>query len=199
MELVFIRHALPVRVEQTEGPVDPPLAPAGWKQAEAVGEWLRSEPLHGLIASPSRRARETAAPLAEALGVDPVVDDELAEYDAGATSYVPMEELRALGDERWEAVTRGEFHTPDVDPVAFRKRVVNRLEEIVADHPGQTLVLFTNAGIINAYVGHILNQEPPLWFGPAYASISRVAAARDGRRGVISLNETGHVRHLLGL
>jgi broad specificity phosphatase PhoE len=148
MELVFVRHGLPLRVEQTDGPVDPPLAPAGWKQAEAVGEWLRRETLHGLIASPSRRARETAAPLAEALGVEPVVDDELAEYDAEATSYVPMEELRALRDERWEAVLRGDFHLPDVDPVAFRKRIVTRLEEIVAEHPGQTLVVFTNAGVI---------------------------------------------------
>ena len=36
-----------------------------------------------------------------------------------------------------------------------------------------------------------------LWFAPAYASLSRIGAARDGRRGVISLNETGHVRDLL--
>ncbi len=75
---------------------------------------------------------------------------------------------------------------------------MGRIEEIVAAHPGQRLVVFTNAGVVNAYVGHILAQEPPLWFGPAYASITGVGAARDGRRGVISLNETGHVRDLLG-
>jgi broad specificity phosphatase PhoE len=198
MELVFVRHALPVRLEQTEGPADPPLAPAGRKQAEAVAEWLCGEELHAVIASPSRRAQETAAPLAAALGVEPVVDGDLAEFDAEASSYVPMEELRELGDERWQAIARGDFHTPGVDPVAFRRRIVTRIEEIVAGHPGQRLAVFTNAGIINAYVGHVLAQEPPLWFGPAYASITRVGAARDGRRGVISLNETGHVRHLLG-
>ena len=126
-----------------------------------------------------------------------MVDHDLAEFDVDATSYVPFEELRALGDERWQAIARGEFHTPDVDPVAFRRRIVSRIEEIVAAHPGQRLVVFSNAGVICAYTGHILNQTPPLWFGPGYASITRVGAARDGRRGVISLNETAHVRALL--
>lgn len=197
MDLLFIRHARPERVDTSEGPADPPLAPAGHEQARAVAEWLTGEELHGVIASPSLRARETAIPLAETLGAQVVVDEELAEFDAGASHYVPYDELKALGDERWEALKRGEFYVPDVDPVAFRRRVVDRIEEIIAANPGKRLAIFTNAGIINAYVGHILNQEPPLWFGPAFASITRVAAARDGRRGVLSLNETGHVRDLL--
>lgn len=197
MELVFVRHALPLAVEEPDGPADPPLAPLGREQARRVGEWLSGEELHGIITSPSARACQTAAPLAELLGLKPVVDPELAEFDAGATSYVPFEELRRRGDERWEAIARGEFHTPDVDPVEFRRRIVARIEQIVAAHPGQRVALFTNAGIINAYVGHILAQEPPLWFGPGYTSITRIGAARDGRRGVISLNETGHLRDLL--
>jgi hypothetical protein len=59
-------------------------------------------------------------------------------------------------------------------------------------------VVSTNAGIINAYVGEILGQKRSLWFNPGYASITRVAASRDGKRGILSLNETGHVRDLLG-
>lgn len=197
MELVFIRHGLPLRVERPEGPADPPLAPAGWEQARRVAEFLAEEKVDGLVASPSRRARETAAPLAERLGVDPVVDAGLAEYDQGTASYVPVEELRKLGDERWRALARGELPLPEVDPVAFRHRIVDAVEAIVRSHPSQRLAVFTHAGVINAYTGHILAQEPPLWFAPAYTSISRVGAARDGRRGVISLNETGHVRDLL--
>lgn len=197
MELIFVRHALPLRVERADGPADPPLAPAGREQARRVAEWLSQETLDGIIASPSRRARETAAPLAATLGFHPMIDPDLAEFDEGAASYVPFEELRKLGDERWQAIARGQFHLPDVDPVAFRRKIVDRIEDIVRAHPGQRLAVFTNAGVINAYVGHVLDQAPPLWFGPAYASISRVGAARDGRRGVISLNETGHVRDVL--
>ena len=43
----------------------------------------------------------------------------------------------------------------------------------------------------------MLAQEKTIWFPPAYCSLTRIAASRDGRRGVISLNETGHVRDLL--
>jgi broad specificity phosphatase PhoE len=201
MELLLIRHALPLRVDAADaGPADPGLAPQGWEQARALADWLKAEELHGIIAGPSRRARETAQPLAVSLGLEPVVDGALAEFDAAAASYVPLEELRALGDDRWQAVVRGDFYTPDVDPVAFRERIVARLEEIVAAHPGQRLAVFTNAGIICAYTGHVLHQppSPPLWFGPGYTSISRVGAARDGRRGIISLNETAHIRDLRG-
>ena len=59
-------------------------------------------------------------------------------------------------------------------------------------------MLFTHAGACNAYLGHVLGQTRAIWFAPAYCSLSRVGAARDGRRGVVSLNETGHVRDLLG-
>jgi len=200
MELLLIRHGLPERAEGLAGPADPPLSSLGWEQARAVADYLKGEEVDGIIAGPSRRARETAMPLAGATGLDVVVDDELAEYDVGATSYVPPEQLRAAGDPRWEAIARGEFHTPEVDPVAFRARIVARIEDIVAANPGRTLAVFTNAGIVCGYTGHILGQTPtkPLWFAPAYASITRVGAARDGRRGVISLNETGHVCELLG-
>ena len=36
--------------------------------------------------------------------------------------------------------------------------------------------------------------ERPLWFEPAYASISRVAASRTGVRSIVSVNETAHLR-----
>ena len=58
-------------------------------------------------------------------------------------------------------------------------------------------MLFSHAGAINAATGAVLGQERTIWFAPDYCSISRIAAARDGRRGIVSLNETGHVRDLL--
>jgi hypothetical protein len=36
-----------------------------------------------------------------------------------------------------------------------------------------------------------------VFFDPTYASITRVLAARSGRRGVGSLNETGHLRGMV--
>ena len=36
MELLVIRHALPVRIEGVDGPADPPLSDLGLRQAEAL-------------------------------------------------------------------------------------------------------------------------------------------------------------------
>lgn len=199
MELVLVRHALPVRIDATPDgrPADPGLAERGQEQAARVLEALRHDHVAALLSSPAARARETAAPLVEALGLPLVIEPGIAEFDAGDPSYVPVEELRAANDPRWQALVRGDLMTASVDPVAFRNRVVAAVEAIVSRHPGQRVVLFTHSGTINAYCGHVLGQQRALWFAPDYASVSRIGAARDGRRGVVSLKETTHVRDLL--
>jgi len=199
VEIVLVRHALPVRIDATEdgSPADPGLAPVGRTQAERVVGALRLDDVATLYTSPAARARETAAPLAAALGLEPVVEPGIAEFDSADASYVPVEELKAAGDPRWQALARGDLYSAGVDPVAFRARVVAAVEAIAARHPGGRAVLFTHSGACNAYLGDVLGQQRALWFAPAYCSVSRVAVARDGRRGVVSLNETAHVRDLL--
>ena len=199
MELVLVRHALPVRIDATPdgAPADPELAERGHEQARRLVAALAADEVTALYSSPSRRARATAAPLEQALGMTAEVEDGLAEFDSSDTSYVPVEELKAAGDPRWTALVHGDLYSHDVDPVAFRARVVDAVERIAARHPGGRAVLLTHAGAINAAAGAVLGQERTIWFAPDYCSISRLAAARDGRRGLVSLNETGHVRDLL--
>src|ERR687898_735184 len=117
MEMLLVRHARPLRAESIDGPADPGLSPLGRRQADALAAWLAPEAIDAIYTSPLRRALETAAPLAIALGVDPVPEPALAEYDADAMAYIPIEELKAAGDPRWMAL-------PD-DIAGFQGRVVN--------------------------------------------------------------------------
>ena len=199
MELVLVRHALPVRIDATPdgAPADPGLADRGREQAQRVVAALAGDEVSAVYTSPARRARETAGPLSAALGVEPGVEPGIAEFDNADSSYVPVEELKAAGDPRWEMLARGDLYSVGVDPVAFRARVVATLQAVAARHPGGRAVLFTHAGALNAAAGDVLQQERAIWFAPAYCSITRIAYARDGRRGLVSLNETGHVRDLL--
>jgi broad specificity phosphatase PhoE len=199
MEIVLVRHALPVRIDSTPdgGPADPGLSDRGHEQARRLAQALRGDDISALYTSPSLRARQTAAPVEQALGLTAVVEPGIAEFDSADSSYVPVEELKAAGDPRWHALMRGDLYSRGVDPAQFRQRVVEAVERIVALHPGGRAVLFSHAGAINAAAGHVLGQERTIWFPPAYCSITRIGAARDGRRGVVSLNETGHVRDLL--
>jgi broad specificity phosphatase PhoE len=205
MELIFIRHALPVSIDrpaqECAPAANPGLSTTGRIQAVRLAEFLTSEPVEAVYASPTRRAIETAAPLAESSGVPTVIDAGLAEWDVTSPSYIPVEDMKELGDPRWEALRRGVFYDDSADPGAFRRRVVTCVESILQHHGDELVALFTHAGTINAYAGHVLGQENPFWMplprSPGYCSITRMLACNDGSRRVLSLNETGHVRDLL--
>ena len=190
MELLLIRHALPVRVDEgsIDGPADPALSDLGRAQARALTGWLDFEHVDALWCSPMRRARETAAPVAEQLGLDVIVHDGLAEFDRDAPSYIPIEELKAAGDPRWNEVPE--------QPEHFRAVVVDAIEGIVAAHRGHRVAVVCHGGVINAYAAHVLGLDDPLFFLPTYTSINRVFAASTGERSIGSLNESGHLRGL---
>jgi 2,3-bisphosphoglycerate-dependent phosphoglycerate mutase len=190
MELLLIRHALPVRIDEGvfDGPADPMLAPTGHAQATALAEWLADEEIDAIWCSPMRRARETAAPLSERLGLPITVDEGIAEYDRESLSYIPVEELKAANDPRW-------YQVPE-QPEHFRGVVVEAVERIVAAHPRQRVAVVCHGGVINVYTGHVLGIDDPLFFLPAYTSISRVLAASTGERSIVTLNEAAHLRNL---
>lgn len=193
MELLLIRHALPVR-HASAGGADPALAEQGVAQAERLAEYLSTEAIDAVYASPMRRAMETAAPLAARFGLDVMASDGLAEWDRNADEYVPVEDLRASGDPRWQAMLAGEWIS-DEDPVAFGARVVDAVEVIIAAHPGQVVAAVCHGGVVNAYLAHLLGRsEAGAFFAPDYTSIHRIAASRRGHRAILTLNETGHLR-----
>jgi len=57
MELILIRHGLPVRSAETS---DPPLSDEGHEQARRAASWLAGERIGAVYASPMLRAVQTA-------------------------------------------------------------------------------------------------------------------------------------------
>ncbi len=197
MQLILIRHALPVRMEVTEGTADPHLDPRGHAQAKLLAEYLAIEEIDALYVSPMLRARETAQPLADALGIDPIVDDDVAENDRKGQFYAPVEELKAAGDPRWrDGMTAAEW-SPDHEPLDdFHNRVMAGLGRIIDRHPSQTVAVVCHGGVICRYTSTILGHpwEEIGFFMPHYTSITRIDASRDGHRMIVTLNETSHLR-----
>ncbi len=194
---MLVRHALPELVREGDGPADPPLTALGERQAERLVDAVGTD-VAGLYVSPMARARGTAAPLAVALGVEPVVVADLREYDADAARYVPVHEMARLDPAAWERVLAG-LLPADVDVPRFTARVAAAFERIVAAHPGRsTAVVVAHAGVINTWLAHVLGIGRPLAFPLDYVGITRVLAGRDGRRAVRTVNEIAHVATLLG-
>jgi 2,3-bisphosphoglycerate-dependent phosphoglycerate mutase len=195
VELIIVRHGLPVRVQRESGAADPDLAPEGHEQARRLANYLITEEIHAIYASPLARAQQTAAPLADLLGTAPEVIDAIAEFDRHSSEYVPLEELKAANDPRWHALMAGEWEDHGESPEEFRTRVVDAFEELVDRHSSQRVVAVCHGGVINQYVAHILGISTTVgFFYPAYTSIHRVSASRNGVRSLMSLNETAHLR-----
>ena len=195
VELLLIRHGLPVRRELRAGIADPELSVAGHQQAKFLAEYLSSEKINALYSSPQRRALQTAEPIAVDKGLPITVVDDVAEWDRNASFYIPTEELKAANDPRWQAMVRGEWTAEDDTVEGFRARVVTALEALIAVHQGERIAVLSHGGVINAYLAHVLGLPISKgFFYPNYTSIHRVMASQRGHRALITLNETTHLR-----
>jgi 2,3-bisphosphoglycerate-dependent phosphoglycerate mutase len=207
VQFVLVRHALPERIQPSDGVdadrpgghADPSLTAQGREQARRLVHALAADSVAGLYTSPLARARETAAPLAAALGREPTVVADLREYDADSAHYVPVHDMPRLDPAGWERLRAGLLpESLDVD--AFARRVGAAFEEIAAAHPGrETAVVVAHAGVVNTWLAHLLGLERPLVFPLDYAGITRVIAGRNGRRAVRTVNEIAHVADLLAV
>ncbi len=177
------------------GAADPELSEAGLAQAQHLAAYLAEESLDAVYASPLRRAMQTAEPVAATRALPIGVEDNVAEWDRHSNEYVPIEELKAANDPRWQAMVRGEWTTHDESPEEFRTRIVDTIERLIDAHVGERIAVVCHGGVINGYLAHILGLESQQgFFYPNYTSIHRIAAARSGERSVVTINETSHLR-----
>ncbi|MCD2195518.1 histidine phosphatase family protein [Actinomycetospora endophytica] len=202
MQLLLVRHGEPLAVTDQAGGADPELSPQGHTQAAALGAWaagLTGEKVVEVVVSGMRRAQETAAPAAAALGLEPVVDPDLAEFDVGRPSYRPVHERLGSEDPDWQRITAG--YLPEfVDAEAFTARVRGAFGRIVERHRDagrESVLVVCHAGVINTYLALQLGLDKPLYFPLDHAGLSRVLVSRGGRVRVRSVNETGHVTEVL--
>ncbi|HYN33208.1 MAG TPA: histidine phosphatase family protein [Ilumatobacteraceae bacterium] len=195
MELLIIRHGLPVRRELTTGAADPELSEAGLAQAVHLARYLASEQIDAIYASPLARAQETALALLDGRDLEIRTSDGIAEWDQHSSEYVPVEELKAANDPRWHAMLAGEWSV-DESEEDFRSRVVSAIEDIIRDHGRQRVAVVCHGGVINGYLSHVLGLDTFArgFFYPNYTSINRVAAAASGERSLVTINETSHLR-----
>ena len=195
MELILVRHGLPLRREVVEGPADPELSVEGHDQSARLASYLATESIDAIYSSPMKRAVQTAEPLAQTTGLPISIVDDVAEYDRLSNEYIPIEELRAANDERWQKLLTGEWQSDSDTLESFRNRVISSLEQLISQHASQRIVVTCHGGVINQYLAHILGIATDRgFFYPQYTSIHRVVASQNGLRSVGSLNEIAHLR-----
>ncbi|HXA87717.1 MAG TPA: histidine phosphatase family protein [Mycobacterium sp.] len=196
MQVLLIRHALPLRSEHGEGS-DPDLSDEGLAQVKRLPEALSRFPISRVVSSPQRRAIQTAEPVAAARELPVEIDDRFAEYDRDLPLYIPIEQIRDENPQEWARMAQG--HLPSaVDEDAFRARVRTAVEDLVAAaDPEDTVAVFSHGGVINVLLHEILGTTRLLSFPIDYASLTRLLYSRSGQATVATVNSTEHVWDLL--
>ena len=196
MQVLLIRHALPLRSEHGEGS-DPDLSDEGLAQVTRLPEALSRFPISRVVSSPQRRAIQTAEPVAAARELPVDIDDRFAEYDRDLPLYIPIEQIRDENPQEWARMAQG--HLPSVvDEDAFRARVRTAVEDLVAAaDPEDTVAVFSHGGVINVLLHEILGTTRLLSFPIDYASLTRLLYSRSGQATVATVNSTEHVWDLL--
>jgi broad specificity phosphatase PhoE len=74
----------------------------------------------------------------------------------------------------------------------FRDRVVETIEELLAKHPDENLLVFAHGGVINAYVGALLGIDQEMFFLPENTSVQSIDVDGD-LRSLRFLNDVLHL------
>jgi probable phosphoglycerate mutase len=191
MELIVVRHGRPVHIEEADGPADPDLSDVGKAQAELTAGFLAGMGVNHIVASPLKRAAQTAAPLAARLGLAAETIDGLAEYDHDASSYVPAEIQRVIDPDA--------FHADPMDNVGddaleFVDVVTTTFRALIAANPGRRVAAFCHGMVTSVWFAHVLGLRGPTQFVPDYCGVSRLLASTS--TDVITVrtfNEVGHL------
>ena len=202
-EVILVRHgasaaAVPgERFPLVEGHGDPPLAPEGEAQAEAVAERLAGEGIAGLFITTLRRTRETAAPLVTRTGLEAVVVRDLREVSLGEWEggefRIRMAEgdpvaLQAVAEERWEVIPGAETME------SLAERVRAGIDAVAAlAGPDVSVAAIVHGGVIGEACRQATGSRPFAFVHSDNGSLSRIIVLPDGSWLLRSFNDTAHL------
>jgi probable phosphomutase (TIGR03848 family) len=168
------------------------LSREGSAQAEHLAERLASARIAAIYVSPRERATETAAPLAQRLGLAPRIETALDEFDFGEWAGRSFEALEA--EPLWPPFNRLRSVTrpPGGETMLeVQARVVAFLDGCRGKHPGETVAVISHGDVLKAALLHYLGApiDHFLRFEIEPAAISVLELADWGPR-LLRLNET---------
>lgn len=202
-EILLVRHGESAPYVEGEphplvdGQGDPPLHPDGVEQARLAAERLvaTGEPIDAIYVTTMQRTHQTAAPLAERLGISPVVEPDLREVHLGEWEGGEFRKRMAEGgpvaqrvqaEGRWDVIPGAETTE------AFRARVRAGIERVAAAHPDQVVAVFVHGGVIGQVIQIATGATGFSFVGADNASISHVVVTPD-RWVVRCFNDTSHL------
>jgi probable phosphomutase (TIGR03848 family) len=177
------------------------LAAKGTAQAEnaatRLGE-LGKRPA-AIYVSPLERARETAAPIAKALGLRPVIERGLLECDFGTWTGKKLSLLQRKDEWRTVQHAPSTFRFPEGESFTeMQLRIWTTLERLAKKHRNRVIVVVSHADPIKAAVTYAQGVPLDLFQRTVISTCSISAIAfTDASPIVLSVNNTGSLLELV--
>jgi probable phosphoglycerate mutase len=166
MNIFLVRHGeAAARWNESD---DPGLSELGRQQAVDAARHLVGQipPDSRLLSSPMQRARETAAPLAAALGAEPAIVEPFREIPTPVAIAERQTWLNRIARQTWS-----EQHAMVRD---WRQELLAALREI-----REPTVVFTHFMVLNAIVGALRTDDRVVNFLPDNASVTTLRGFGD--------------------
>jgi broad specificity phosphatase PhoE len=182
LRVVIVQHGDKERL-----PGDPGLTELGLTQALATARSLgRGDVPVGIWTSPMRRARETAIPIADELGVPPTSDVRLRErMNWGDSIEESIEDF--LQD--WRTASADRAYVPRSGDSSFEaaSRFLEVLDDLAASYPSGTAIVVAHGGVTTDVLRTLLGDDELCAKAPALiddgvpsCAITTLHASRDG-------------------
>ena len=178
----FMRHAesMANAAERIAGSTDSPLSPRGVAQAAAAAERLASLDIAAIYTSPQSRARDTAQPLADRLGLTPQIVPDIRERHWGTLELQP---LTAIRDRKMTAPEGESLADFEERTWAALSALVGPTPALVVAHSGTMRVLRVRLGVgdLRNWVGNAepVRLEPPIATGAGWRLTTLDGAAAE--------------------
>jgi probable phosphoglycerate mutase len=200
-DLLLIRHgeSMPAREDEPaefcDGHADPDLDPVGVAQADRLADRLATESLAAIYVTSLRRTAQTAAPLAQRLGLTPQVEPDLREVYLGEwegwrfrkfTSELHPLAIQMGAEQRWDVIPGAEA------TATFQERVKRGITRIAQQHPNQRVAVVVHGGVIGMIMAIATGAGNFGFIGADNASISQLVVSGD-RWIVRRFNDTAHL------
>ena len=168
------------------------LSDGGRCEAAGLAVWFADSGAAVVQSSPRQRTRETAEPIAAALGQPVETVSALDEIDFGQWTGCRFDELAP--DPRWQAwnAARSTARPPQGESmVEAQTRIVGHIESLGRTMPGQLAILVSHCDVIRAALLHLLGRPVDAWgeLDVAPASVSTIRIGTGGAQ-VVAMNQT---------
>jgi probable phosphoglycerate mutase len=204
-DILLVRHgeSAPAREDApaptVDGHSDPALDPVGEEQAQLLAERLAGEDIAAIYVTTLRRTQQTAAPLADKLGLTPTVVADLREVYLGEWEGYTFRKnvaeqneiaIQIFTEQRWDVIPGAETTEQ------LSERVTRGIKEIAAAHPNERVVVVAHGGVIGTLLSIATSSRPFAFIGADNASISQLIVSGDNW-AIRRYNDVGHLEALI--